>query len=289
MGLEQSQHIKSNESYNLFGNGEHGSLTNALPIQLQQALVLATDYTLDAGQVIDIGLSVFAQKEIVINGTVSINGTDGADGDAGGGKGTSSSCFFAQGLEGGAGGDNADGGAAQEFLATLGSTLGGNGGAGSVGAAGSPSIFASGSMNHNVYTTNPSYFLNPYLLMSLLTMSRPAGGGGGGGGDAGGNIGGGGGAGGGCIFLCAPIIRLGAAAELNAIGGSGGDGEADNSGGGGGAAGGFIVLIYEQLLDAGASFDVSAGTGGSAEGTGDNGVNGSDGLVFSIPTKATLA
>jgi len=100
---------------------------------------------------------------------------------------------------------------------------------------------------------------------------------------------GGGGGGAGMIFMCAPVIRLGATAELNVVGGDGGDGEADNSGGGGGGGGGRVVMIYETLVDAGATIDVSGGTGGAGEGTGDAGSNGIVGHIIQVPIKTAMS
>jgi len=294
MGLEQSQHIKMNAPGTLFGNGSLGSITNDPGESFYFTPNSVTDYLLEEGETLNYGLTFFATKEIIINGIISTNGNDGQDGSAGGNGGNGQQCHWFQGLAGGDGGDNAAGGDADACLhlwqRNAAGLNGGAGGDGSGGVKGVGSVQSAAVGGSEIpILNNATQFMDPSYLMAVLHNIRTGAGGGGGGGDAGGNIGGGGGGAAGCIFLCAPVIRLGATAELNAIGGNGGDGEADNSGGGGGANGGIIVLIYEHLIDNGASFDVSGGIGGLGHGTGDDGSDGQDGYIFKIPVKTTLA
>lgn len=289
MSLEQSQHLKLAINSALYGNGERGAVINDPGIFLRTPPLYVTTYTLQEGETISFPLTLFAQQEIVINGVMSGNGGDGQDGGSGGLGGNAINSFFAQGMDGANGGNNAAGEDAESLLSKLDGVTGGDGGDGAGGGGGGSSICNDGCWNHDIDSVGSTYYLNPSTLTSILTIARPGSGGGGGGGTLAGMIGGGGGASAGTIFLCAPIIRLGAVAELNCIGGNGGDGGANNSGGGGGGAGGFIVLIYEQLIDEGATLDVSGGTGGAGDGTGDDGSDGQDGRIFKIPMpKSTL-
>ncbi len=203
-------------------------------------------------------VTILATGDVTINGTLSVNGTNGGPSLASlpnpqvgqGGPG---------GYNGGAGGNP---GAVNVTAGLGGAGLGiGSGGGGGTGQG--CSSFGYSGCGGTFPTTIPA----------LLPMLGGSGGGGGGGRVTGvGNSGGAGGGGAGSIIIASSgTITVGG--SLTANGGLGGSGLPDSYGGGGGSGGG-IRLVANTIAGSG-SLAVTGGTGGPAwSGGGGNGGNG---------------
>lgn len=259
--------------------------------------------------------------QILVRGTLTINGTISADGpnasgQTGGAEGTFGVALAAPG-PGGADDAGANGGAAQTNGSPTSRNLGrlGNGYmGGGLGGAGGDGGGASGGVGYVPVVATDGYFYRAgRLLLSLVDFSMgqsyiedaigggSGGGSGGGGTNAGGTggVGGGSGAGGGCVYIAAKNIVIGASGVISCKGGNGGSGaagvggDASGGGGGGGGGGGLIYCVYETISNVG-TFDVSGGTGGTggagvgAGSAGTAGVDGVDGHIYLLNTTTGL-
>lgn len=244
---------------------------------------------------------IICSGNVLIEGSLTANGGNGADGTQIGGAGLGGSAISAgdvggsqAGSAGGAGNTGAGSAAGavtghQNCL--IGAVTGGAGGAGGNGSSGSGGASGSG----GVATYRPYRRYTGHIIAgdTLLTGGPGGRGGGGGGGDGTnkGGGGGGGGAGGGIIHLAARKVTVNATGLLSATGGNGGDGgspttgNAGGGGGGGGGSGGAIILVAEVLEIAPGTLTVAGGAGGiggTASGTGTNGVAGTNGPAGKI-------
>lgn len=218
---------------------------------------------------------VFVRGLLTVNGSLNVNGIDGANASA-----SATIMLLATAVGGGgAGGAGATGaGSTGGSVASLG--LGGAGGAGgSSGGAGAAGGTVS-TQAENLGGANLYAFLDYALRARNTAGNFPRGGGGGGGGRGNGGTSGAGGSGGSVLYVYAYAVT--GTGTISADGGRGGNGSG-NSGGGGGGGGGAVVFCYRHLVggfNPTTQVTANGGAGGLGSGTGSNGVAGSPGRVF---------
>ncbi len=198
------------------------------------------------------------------------------------------------------GGDNPVDGGNNDVLNSIG-VDGGLGGDGADGPTGGAPYDGANGTQGTATASNVKLIANWHLSTLLdvsssgstvkFTVSASGGGGGGGGAHFDGvwrtgGGGGGAGSGGGLIAIYARKIIINSGGIIEAIGGNGGNGGngVSNSGGGGGGAGGNggeVVLVYNEFTNNGA-ITVTGGTGGTKGTGGSNGTDGTAGTVGSI-------
>ena len=216
-------------------------------------------------------VTVLASGNVILAGTINVNGGGGADGAAG----TSVAPNGGLGGPGGFdGGDGADGIAS----GTGGAGLGPGGGPGGifstlflVGFGGVGGSFATTGV-----TTSSSLTPSPtYGVSSLVPLIGGSGGGGGGVSFGYTAAGGGGGAG---ALLIASSGTISLTGSITAIGGKGGNnpfGPNDtHPGGGGGGSGGAVRLVGTTITGGGGSISVAGGIGGLGSGSNYGGAGG---------------
>ncbi len=271
-----------------FGDGHDGSATLLSNTTLTRDMYY-DNLTINPGATLNPnGYKIFVKGMLTNNGTISVQGGNGSngqgaykpgDGDtnpgSGGGAGqpvTTQIKSLGSSVAGGSGGSGGHGGGGgagqngQSVAQSLGGPGGGNGGS---------------VQNYSIQALNPDVFSNQTILTLQGGASGQGGAGGGGQNYTGSGGGGGGGAaGGGVIAIYAQQI-LNQNGIITANGGNGGtggggqgeeyyNGRGDGGSGGSGGGGGTIFLVYDQIQD---------GTITSSGGQGGNGVGGSRGAT----------
>ncbi len=211
---------------------------------------------------------ILATGNVTIDGTISVNGTDGSGIYPGvGGPG---------GFDGGLGGTlNQDGGkglgpgGGYPGRSNPGMSYGGAGGGGGFGLTG-----------NNGYNDSSALGGNTYGNINILPVIGGSGGGGGGGR---GSSGGGGGGGGGAILIASSgTITISSTGSITANGGNGAGTTAapiwSSGGGGGGGSGGAIKLMADTIAGEG-TISASGGSGGVTPGTSITGGSGGSGRI----------
>ena len=198
-------------------------------------------------------VSILAQGDVDVLGTINLNGEDGGNSSTGrggfGGPG---------GFKGGNGQilrTSPEAGHGMGPGAGRGGGFGGDGdGIGSGGGGGFGSIGAPGE------NANPNNRGGTYGTLSLLPLVGGSGAGGGSGHEFNPAVGSGGGGG---AILIASSTTIDVSGSIVARGGKGGDGSGDAASSGGGESGGGVRLMAETLSGAG-SINTSGGSGGAA-------------------------
>jgi hypothetical protein len=226
-------------------------------------------------------LIIHSSSNVVINGTVDLNGKGGAGGAAqanntSGVAGTAGKSVIA---------------AITAAAGSGGTTVSNNGGGGGSGA----SFTAAGGAGEN--NTNGQGGAGGALMSSgnaamLASLKRGVccGGGSGSGGGGTGVAGGAGGAGGGAlVWVIGGNLTLGAASIIRADGATGGNGTGAGAGGGGGGAGGAILIIVAgTITNSGVTLSAAGGAQGSdtGGGTDSDGATGAAGraIIYSLST-----
>lgn len=256
---------------------------------------IASGVTLDMRGATRGGIVILSQGNVVIDGTLLLNGENGHDSTGPASRARPGPGGFSGGLgartdtgvfaEGGFG----PGGAKSH---TITNGIGGGG---------------AGHRQNGSGSNSGSLYGNPFLLP--LTGGSGGGGGGPGGptnisifcGSSAGVAGGGGGGAGGGALLIASSTAVTVNGVIDASGGDGGENVASSGCGGGGGSGGGVRIIAPIVAGNG-SIDVSGGAGGDNGGTGSSGYTRleafqnafvgqifGDGGTFSVPGPITLA
>jgi len=267
---------------------EKGYTTATLPVS--QTLTVST---------VNVPLIIHNTSDVVINGTVDLNGKGGAAG-AGGARCTTLSCTATAGGAGAVGGSLISGWTTAGGGSGGAKASGGNGGSGggggsaldsgSPGTVGNSSGGAAGTVG-GVLPANQLAFLAG-LLRSVCCGAGGAGGGGGGrdgGSTANSYTGGNGGAGGGSlVWFIGGNLTLGASSIIRA---NGAVGSADTlgtdgyrgGGGGGGGGGTILIIVSGTITNSGATVSATGGTGGVGGVTGGPGAAGRV-IIYSLST-----
>ncbi len=214
---------------------------------------------------------------VLINGSLQANGSNGEDGITYNNAGT--------GGIGVAGGTNGGNGSFASGSGPLNGSAGLGPGAGGMGQAWSGGGGAGHSLEGNDAFTERGLGGPAYGDANLTIVYGGSGGGGGSGGYDCGAGGGGGGGGSIQILACGTVTVNG---SIEAKGGNGGSDGGGNCGGGGGGSGGSILLRGSSVTQNGV-LNVSGGTGGASDvsgipyyGTGANGAPGRTRLVNTV-------
>ena len=272
--------------------------------------ICATDITINPGvtvkQASGTGWRIFFTGTLLVNGTLSADGTNGVNQTAG-----SSGGGYTLVSSGGAGSGGGNGGGVAAGAASTGigssfyaaaaktaaaiNTAGTTGGAAQGGTGGGGAGFTGGAVPANTQVTTNGTVRTYWNLIhgkasSTTSLTGPPGqqsvgfhgsGGSGGGANAtASSAGGGGGGGAGVITIIGRTV--GGSGTISCKGGNGGNGNATGAGngGGGGGGGGTVIAIYANGTLP--TTVVTGGTGGSATGTGGAGGNGGNGSVITV-------
>jgi hypothetical protein len=237
------------------------------------------------------GWRIVVTEHLVLNGTISHNGTDAIGATPGTGTAAIYTTYLGSGSDGGAGlttNGTGKSGIAAAYQCAGGK--GGNGGRGYTiyveGSAGSFMPISAVDGGLNMLATMPVAFLGRLISEKSYIM-------GGTGGGSGGAMrlsaktvrSGAGGGGGGLIVLAAKSIT--GTGKIEARGGNGSDAGytgtfLPHAGGGGGGGGGCIIVVSQFGMSGKIEISVSGGTGGLGVGEGTPGSKGADGNIFTL-------
>lgn len=267
----------------IYGDGSDGDVTIGSNTTLTRSMQY-NNLTVSAGFTLTTdGYEVLVKGTLTVNGTISAAGNNGGNASGtnsstGGTAGAAKTSNDVGGSTAGTAGASGTTGAGAQATNTNNTLCWSNAGGGTGGASGTGSggggvalKAASGMTRRGLWK---HYFDKPLHGVSLLLGGQGGVGGGSGGGD-GTNLGGGGGgagSGGGILRIAARIFVIGVTGVLTAAGGNSGNGgspSAGNCGGGGSGgsgAGGVVDLAYASLTNSG-TITVAPGTLGTA-GTG---------------------
>ncbi len=202
-------------------------------------------------------VSILAQDDVDILGTINLNGENGGNFSTG------------RGGFGGPGGFKGGNGQILRSSAEAGHGMGPGGGKGGgfggdgdgIGGGGGGGFGSVGAPGENAVPDNRG---GTYGTLTLLPLVGGSGAGGGSGHEFNPALGSGGGGGGGAgAILIASSTRIDISGSIVARGGNGGDGIQDSASSGGGGSGGGVRLMAETLSGAG-SINTSGGSGGNA-------------------------
>ncbi len=266
----------------IYGLGTSGVPTwtsgATLPTSAEYQYTTATvpvSQTLTASGV-NVPLIIHNTSDVIINGTVDMNGLGGAGGNGGntagnGSTGTAGHAFLS--FTGPGAGTGA------VYGANSGS---GGGGGGSTLTAGSDGIQGAGTKGSG------GAVMSSLLLAFLASVMRTGSCGAGGGGGSGTNLaaGGAGGAGGGCLFwYIGGNLTLGSSSIIRANGVAGTN-KAASPGGGGGGGGNIVIIVAGTITDGGVTLSATGGAGGVDSGNASNGGAGAAGkaIIYSLST-----
>jgi len=269
----------------IYGDGSDGSVTISSNTTLTSDKFY-NNLTINSGITLNpAGYRIFVRGNLTIDGIISRNGNNGADGviDVSSGAGGAA---LATNTIGGSG-KGGDGGNSPENGGNSNPGKGGNGGNGGSDARPGEGDNCSVLSNKGIVTL-PTVGINAFPFCIMLTnfpaTDKILAGAGGGGGQAYAYFtkgpGGGGGSGGGVIFIAAKKIIFNGSIEVK--GGNGGAGKTSGGyvgGSGGGGGGGFIVLIYNSKTGSGTTSSIGGTQGG---GNGCPGGNGSAGNILEL-------
>ena len=266
------------------GNGVDGNITISTTTTLTSDmyygnLTVASGTTLLTG-----GYRIFATGTITVNGIISNNGGNGADGlvNTGGAGGLAASSTTLGISTAGTAGGGGDTGYGNPSAASA-SLLHSKGGTGGIGAGSSNGVPGTATPSINRLLDIVSGFMQMDFSTSTIfaTINSGTGGTGGKSGSHGGDGGscpadcagggGGGGGGGGIIFISTNNIIVSSTGSILAKGGNGG--APGISGGvygyaGGGGGGGFIYVLYKDSYTNSGTVSVAGGTGASSGSSG---------------------
>lgn len=200
-------------------------------------------------------ITILASGDVLINGTISVNGSDGSGivPGQGGSGGFMGGYAGVNNMEGRRGEGPGPGTGGKPY--TTNTYYGGGGGGGGFGAAGA----TGGSGSTGVSAAGGSAYGNA----SLLPLIGGSGGGGGGGNNS--YKGGAGGGGGGAIVI-ASSGTITVNGTVTANGGKGGNSESSPGGGGGGGGSGGAVRLISTTLAGTGTVKATGGSGGSGGG-----------------------